>query len=185
MSATINEKIAYYNMAAESDLGLSADRKAHYQTSLTQAFPLTYKPRRMVPKGFVDFGDDVSFLELYDDWASIPYYELWYERACMALLSPQGILYLLPAILLTVASRPYSREVTQRLIGALASLKQASVAVTEIQYQLIEALLFSPEEACAHGSSELDEEDCFGNKIEEQIAKARKAFRVSGGGHVR
>ena len=114
----INEKIAYDNMAAESDLGLSADRKAYYQTSLTQAFPLTYKPRRMVPKGFVDFGDDVAFLELYDDWASIPYYELWYERACMALLSPQGILYLLPAILLTVASRPYSREVTQRLIGA-------------------------------------------------------------------
>ena len=178
MSVTINEKIDYYNMAAESDLRLSTTQKEYYRAILKQAFPLTYKPRHMVPKGFVDYCDDVSFLDLYDDWASIPYYELWYERACMTFLSPQGILYLLPAILLTVASRPYSREVTHRLIEALASQKQDSISVTEMQSQLIEALLFAPEKECAHGSAELAEEDCFGNNIFEQIAKARKFLKI-------
>lgn len=179
MDADIVEKINYYNMASESNLLLSEAEKAFYGEIIEQAFSQIAKPARLVPDDFVDYCDDVSFLELYENWKSIPYYELWYERACMTFLLPQGLLYILPAILHTMVKRAYSREIAHRLINAIALNVEKSIIVTKNQYQIIEKVLFSPEEDIGlHAENCFGKEDCFGNNICEQINKARQVFQV-------
>lgn len=166
-------------MASESNLQLSAAEKKLLIKSIEKEFPQTPLPEQIVPDDFIDCCDDVSFLELYDDWKSIPYYELWHERACMSFLLPQGLLYILPAILHTMVKRTYSREITHRLIGAIASKPKKSMIVTKEQYQLIEKVLSLPEEDIAlHAENRFDKEDCFGYNLFEQINKARQVFKV-------
>ena len=82
MDSTEIEKIHYYSMAAESNLQLSAADKELLIKSIEKEFPRNPLPKQIVPDDFIDYCDDVSFLELYEDWKSIPYYELWYERTC-------------------------------------------------------------------------------------------------------
>ena len=179
MDSTEIEKIHYYSMAAESNLQLSAADKELLIKSIEKEFPRNPLPKQIVPDDFIDYCDDVSFLELYEDWKSIPYYELWYERACMTFLLPQGLLYILPAILHTMVKRAYSREITHRLIGAIASKPEKSMIVTKKQYQLIDKVLFQPEEDIAlHAENRFDKEDCFGYNLFEQIIKARQGFKI-------
>ncbi len=179
MDASETEKINYYNMAAESNLQLSAADKELLIKNIEKEFPRTPLPEQIVADDFIDYCDDVSFLELYDDWKSIPYYELWYERACMTFLLPQGLLYILPAILHTMIKRSYSREITHRLIGAIASKPEKSMIVTKEQYRLVEKVLFQPEEDIAlHAENRFDKEDCFGYNLFEQINKARQGFKI-------
>ena len=121
MDSTEIEKMNDYSMAAESNLQLSAADRKLLIKSIEKEFPRIPLPEQIVPDDFIDCCDDVSFLELYEDWRSIPYYELWYERACMTFLLPQGLLYILPTILHAMVKRAYSREITHRLIGAIAS----------------------------------------------------------------
>lgn len=54
----------------------------------------------------------------------------------------------------------YSREITHRLIGAIASKPEKSMIVTKEQYQLIDKVLFQPEEDIA-----LHAENSFVKKI--------------------
>jgi len=179
MDVTEIEKIHYYNEAEESRLQLSSGDRGVLIKAIEQEFPLKPMPEQIVPDDFVDYCDDVSFLELYKDWKSIPYYEFWYERACMTFLLPQGLLYILPAILHTMVSRVYSREIAHRLIGAIASKDEKSMVVTKNQYRLIERVLFLPEEDIAlHAENSFDKEDCFGGNLCEQINKARQVFKV-------
>lgn len=179
MDSTEIEKVKYYSKAAESNLQLSAAEKKLLIKSIEKEFPRTPLPEQIVADDFIDYCDDVSFLELYDDWKSIPYYELWYERACMTFLLPQGLLYILPAILHAMVKRAYSREITHRLIGAIASKSEKSMIVTKEQYQLIEKVLFLPEEDIAlHAENRFDKEDCFGYNLCEQINKARQVFKL-------
>ena len=167
------EKMVYYNRAAESNLQLSVADKESLIKSIEKEFPCRRRPRQIVPDDFIDYCDDVAFLKHSRNWKSIPYYELWYERACMSFLLPRGLWYILPAILHTMVTRPYSREITHRLINAIASKAEKSMIVTKNQYQLIERVLFSPEEETG-----LQAEDCFGNNIIGQINKARQVFNV-------
>ncbi len=179
MASTKTEKINYYNMAAESNLQLSAADKKLLIKSIEKEFPRTPLPEQIVPDDFIDYCDDVSFLELYEDWSSIPYYELWYERACLTFLLPQVLLYILPAILHTMVKRAYSREITHRLIGAIASKPEKSMIVTKEQYRIIEKVLFLPEEDIAlHAENSFGKEDCFGYNLCEQISKARQVFNI-------
>lgn len=179
MDSTEIEKMNDYSMAAESNLQLSAADRKLLIKSIEKEFPRIPLPEQIVPDDFIDCCDDVSFLELYEDWRSIPYYELWYERACMTFLLPQGLLYILPAILHTMVKRAYSREITHRLIGAIASKSEKSMIVTKEQYRLIDQVLFQPEEDIAlHAESHFDEEDCFGCNLLVQISKARQVFKI-------
>lgn len=51
--------------------------------------------------------------------------------------------------------------------------------VTKEQYQLIEKVLFLPEEDIAlHAENRFDKEDCFGYNLFEQINKARQVFKL-------
>lgn len=173
------EKMVYYNLAAESNLPLSSVDRESLIKSIEKEFPLGRRPRQLVPEDFVDCCGDVAFLALYKNWKDIPYYEFWYERACMTYLLPQGLLYILPAILHTMVKGAYSREVTHRLINAIASKAEKSMTVTKNQYQLIERVLFLPEEDIAlRAENGFNKEDCFGNSIIEQISKARQVFKV-------
>jgi len=179
MDSTETEKIYCYNMAAESNLQLSAADKELLIKSIEKEFPRAPLPEQIVPDDFIDYCDDVSFLELYGDWQSIPYYELWYERACLTFLLPQGLLYILPAILHTMVKRAYSREITHRLIGSIASKPEKSMIVTKEQYRLIDKVLFLPEvDTALHAANRFDKEDCFGYNLCEQINKARQVFKI-------
>ena len=179
MNITETEKIHCYNMAAESNLQLSEADKELLIKDIEKEFPRNPLPEQIVPGDFIDCCDDVSFLELYEDWKSIPYYEFWHERACMTFLLPQGLLYILPAILHTMVKRSYSREITHRLIGAIASKPEKSMIVTKEQYRLIDKVLFQPEEDIAlHAENSFGKEDCFGYNLFEQISKARQGFKI-------
>lgn len=75
MDITETEKIHCYNMAAESNLQLSVADKELLIKDIEKEFPRTHLPKQIVPDDFIDCCDDVSFLELYEDWKSI--YAKW------------------------------------------------------------------------------------------------------------
>lgn len=147
---TNNEKIAAYNGSVDTSYSFNEDERKKFLRLISEAFSNVQKPPQgaLLGKGTCDIGWvwEMAFLNPYQKWDDIPYYELWWGRTCFSALSDRGMRFMIPAYLKLFVTRPFCGELEDRLLCCLRKKGRGDLRLTSQQFSVVDEIFLKQRE---------------------------------------